>query len=317
MLQRIVVSVLACLLFIQGCVSQNSFGQPILAYYSGIGLDTVGSGGLNSLSLAFFSPAAMAGSSCDFTNPQTPCLRPAAGAGPSLGLSWALGTINGSYTELAKNSRRKPMVFFAFGGQSEGGAAWDSIFGSSSSASSFGRNCGNLVVAVAKNFGNNVVIGVDLDIEETHTTLPNIGSFISSFRSVAPANTYPILLDALSGFASSGNPDNFKVGILQKYGPAQGGITFVNMMVNNIQSSCDTMSQYWRNANINFIPAGNRVFGFWGENLSAWILKNPGCTDGSSPLFPWMKSNGVGMGIWQWWSGATGDITPIIREIKQ
>jgi len=94
----------------------SPFGQLLLAYYSGVGGDTVGSGGLNAMSLAFFAPAPMASGSCDFTNPQTPCLRPAAGAGPSLGLAWALSTINSSIPLLSRNTSPnrggKPTIFF-------------------------------------------------------------------------------------------------------------------------------------------------------------------------------------------------------------
>jgi hypothetical protein len=40
----------------------------------------------------------------------------------------------------------------------------------------------------------------------------------------------------------------------------------------------------------------------WGSNEPNLALNNPGCTDGAAPLFPWMKQNGVGIAIWQWWS---------------
>ena len=32
-------------------------------------------------------------------------------------------------------------------------------------------------------------------------------------------------------------------------------------------------------------------------NNAAWMLKNPGCTDGASPLFPWMHRQGVGFAM--------------------
>jgi len=209
------------------------------------------------------------------------------------------------------------VFFFAFGGQSEGGASWDKIFGSAQLASQFGSNCAKLVQTVTNMFGGSLFIGIDLDIEETQTTLPNFPSFIQSFRAGASANSYPLLLDALSGVASSSNPDHFKVSLLQSHGPSQGGVTFLNMMVDNIAASCDVMSAYWRDPALSFIPPDNKLLGFWGENLSAWILKNPGCTDGSNPLFPWMKNTGAGMAIWQWWVGATNDISAVIQQVKQ
>jgi len=309
-----------CLFLIAKCELQNTanpFGQVILAYYSGVGIDTVGSGGLNSISLSFFFPGAMAVPSCDFNNPQTPCVRPAAGAGPSLGLSWAMQTISTAAPMLQRNSRTKPIIFFAFGGQSEGGSAWDQIFGQESTASNFGQNCAGLVRAVANAIGNSAFIGIDLDIEGMNTKLPFFGKFITSFRSLAGADSYPLLLDSLSGLSNPSSSDHFKVDLMKNMGPQQGGITFLNMMVNNVQASCATMSAFWRDPNLDFIPPGNKVLGFWGENLSAWILKNPGCTDGSNPLYPWMKSNGVGIGIWQWWIGPTNDITAVINQIKQ
>jgi len=105
-----VVSLLLCQILAS---SATPFGQLILAYYSGVSLDTVGSGGLNAISMAFFAPLPMSNSNCDFSNQQTPCLAPAAGAGPSIGLRWALQTINTSYPLLRQNSKiSKPSVFF-------------------------------------------------------------------------------------------------------------------------------------------------------------------------------------------------------------
>jgi len=297
-------------------VMSQGFGQLILAYYSGIGIDTVGSGGLNALSLAFFSPSAML-SSCNFNDAMTPCLRPAAGAGPSLGLAWTLSTINASAPLLARNARGKPTIFISFGGQSEGGAAWDQIFSSSSNAGTFGQNCAKLVQAVYTTSGQKAYIGIDLDIEGTQSQLSNFPAFIQAFRGTASSNTYPLMLDSLSGLADTGSGDHYKVGIMQKNGPSSGGINFLNMMVNNVQSSCDDMKKFWLDPALDFIPPQSKVLGFWGENLAAWILKNPGCTDGSSPLFPWMKKNGAGMGIWQWWIGATSDITAVINQVHQ
>ena len=90
-----------------------------------------------------------------------------------------------------------------------------------------------------------------------------------------------------------------QVNLLQRYGPAQQGITYLNMMVNNVASSCADMAAFWKAPGLHFLPQANKVLGVWGENLPAWILKNPGCTDGSDALFPWIKDNGVGIGIWQ------------------
>jgi hypothetical protein len=298
----------------------SQYGQLILAYYSGVGIETVGSGGVNALSLAFFFFGAMLSSSCNFNDPNTFCVKPAVGAGPFLGLSWALFTINTAAPFFAGNTAfirgRKPTIFFSFGGQSEGGAAWDQIFNSASSAQLFGQNCAHLVQAAYTASGQKAFIGIDLDIEGTQSQLPNFPAFVQAFRSQASPNGYPLMLDSLSGLASSGSSDHYKVALMQKYGPPSG-VNFLNMMVNNVQSSCDDMKKFWLDPALNFIPGQNKILGFWGINLSAWILKNPGCTDGTSPLFPWMKSNGAGMGIWQWWSGSPSDITAVINQVRQ
>lgn len=57
----------------------------------GVGADTLGSGGVNAISLAFFNPAPLGSTTgCDFTNPNTPCIQPAAGSGDGKTLGWAL-----------------------------------------------------------------------------------------------------------------------------------------------------------------------------------------------------------------------------------
>jgi len=297
------------------------FGQVLLAYYSGIGADSFGSGGINGISMAFFAPGPLAGSSCNFNDQNSACVKPAAGAGPSLGLSWAYATINASIPLLSGNTAPsrggKPVIYFGLGGQSEGGASWDSIFSSPNSATAFGQNCAKLVQTVSSTIGNRAFIGIDLDIEGTSTSLPYFGTFVTAFRKSASFSSYPLMLDALSGCASTGSSDHFKVSLLQEHGPTNGGVNFLNLMVNNVQSSCDDMKKYWLDPALNFIPPASKIFGMWGENLAAWILKNPGCTDGASPLFSWMKTNGAGVGIWQWWAGGTGDISSLLSKIRQ
>lgn len=299
------------------------YGQLFVAYYSGVGIDTLGSGGVNALALAFFDPTPMGKAVCDFTSPTTPCIIPATGSGESKNLGWALKAINESVVALSGNTSPKrggkPTIFFSFGGESQGGACWDSIFGNSASAKMFAQNAAKLVTTVYDAIGQKAYVGIDLDIEGTSSTLPNINIFVTQFRQMpggAAYDTFPLQLCALSGLASNTSMDHFKVGIFQKLGPTQGGFNFLNMMVNNVDSSCTTMSTFWRDPTLDFIPPENKILGVWGEITPSWVLHGPGCTDGNNPLFPWIQKNGVGIGIWQWWTGATTDITALINQIR-
>jgi hypothetical protein len=80
-----------------------SGNQIIGAYYSGLGADTVGAGGLNTLMLCFFSPSAMTDADCDFTSGSTPCVAPAAGGGTQT-LKWVWGIINATREQLSSNT---------------------------------------------------------------------------------------------------------------------------------------------------------------------------------------------------------------------
>mmetsp|Transcript_27891 Transcript_27891/g.72179 ORF Transcript_27891/g.72179 Transcript_27891/m.72179 type:complete len:317 (+) Transcript_27891:53-1003(+) len=296
------------------------FGQPIVAYYSGISLDTVKAGGVNALSLAFFSPMAMSDPSCDFTDPDTPCVKPASGAGGQLGFKWAINVMTTAADDLAANSgagASKGAVLFSFGGLTEGGAAWDEIFSTPTAASQFGKNAASLVAAATAAANGVVTVGIDLDVEGTSSELPHFGDFIAAFRKDASYEEVPLMLCSLSGLADPASVDNYKVGLLQQHGPTNKGVTWLNMMVNNVASSCTDMSKFWRDERLHFLPSSNLVFGMWGLNNVAWILKDPGCTDGSDPLFPWMKKNGAGFGIWQWWSGDPSPIKAVVDEVKQ
>ena len=102
---------------------EGPYGQLILAYFSGPALDTAakGAAGINALSLAFFSPAAML-SPCSFNaTSASACLKPASGAGGQLGMPWVLATIEAVAAGLAANAAHgaKPVVFISFGGLTE------------------------------------------------------------------------------------------------------------------------------------------------------------------------------------------------------
>jgi len=310
------------LLFIISLSCANAqFGQLLMAYYSGVGADTLGSGGVNAISLAFFDPTPLGTTgSCDFSNPNTPCIQPASGSGGSKNLGWALNIFNQTTSALSANTspkrNGKPTIYFSFGGASQGGACWDSLFGNPTTATQFGKNAGQLVTAVYKMVGQSAYVGFDLDVEGTSTNLPYISNFVSAFRSIAAYNMFPLQLCALSGLANSQSSDYFKVAIMQKYGPSQNGINFLNMMVANVDESCSQMAVYWEDPALNFLPPQNRILGVWGELYPSWVLHGPGCTDGNNPLFPWIRSNEIGIGIWQWWSGTTSDITNLINQIR-
>lgn len=51
----------------------GAYSQQLGAYYSGLGMDTLGAGGVNCLFLAFFDPSKMTAADCNFSDPQTPC----------------------------------------------------------------------------------------------------------------------------------------------------------------------------------------------------------------------------------------------------
>ena len=103
-----------------------------------------------------------------------------------------------------------PTVFVSFGGLSEGGKAWDSIFSTNSSAATFGQNTAALVKSLAAHFQQQVSVGIDLDVEGTSTTLPAFAAFISAFRSQAPFGVHPIMMCALSGLANPDSTDHYK-----------------------------------------------------------------------------------------------------------
>lgn len=295
--------------------------QLLMAYYSGVGIDTVGAGGLNALALAFFNPLPLGTLNCNFNDINTVCVVPASNSG-NKDLKWAYSVFNSTIKQLSANTspvrNQKPTIFFSFGGQSQGGAVWDQLLGgSAATATTFGQNAAKLVSTVYAAIGQSAYVGFDLDIEGTTTTLPQIGSFVKAFRAGAAYDTFPLQLCTLSGLADPNSGDHFKVAIMQQFGPSTKGINFLNMMVNNVDSSCAVMSAFWRHPNLDFLPPQNKILGIWGELYPSFVLHGPGCTDGSSPLFPWIKQNGVGIGIWQWWVGATTEISALISAIRQ
>lgn len=276
-------------------------------------------GAVNSLALAFFAPDRLAEDGCTFDNNSTSCLQPAAGAGTSVGQKWAIEIIQSAAPILSQNTAPqrgdKPTIFFSFGGLDEGGAAWDNIFGSHNKAATFGKNTAKLVKTISEITGHVAYIGVDLDIEGA-SALPEFASFITAFRKDAPSDKHPLMMCTLSGLMFWDNDDHFKLDLLQKHGPKTGGINFVNMMVDNIAASCANMSAFWRNKTLDFLPPSSRVLGIWGINNAAWIIQNPGCTSGQSPLYKWMKSNHVGFGVWQWWLGNPSPVNAVISQAR-
>lgn len=297
------------------------YGQLLLAYYSGVAPDTMRSGGINSISLAFFSPLAMAGTNCNFGDLNTPCVKAASSGGSSVGYQWIKTSIKQAVPQLSSNTAPKPngrpTVFVSFGGLSEGGSGWDTIFSDTTKAKQFGENAGAMVKHLTAEFNQTLFVGIDLDIEGTATKLPQFQAFITSFRAVAPQGQYPLMICALSGLADPDSSDYYKVGLLQQFGPSKGGIDMVNMMVNNQASSCNVMSNFWRASGLDFLPPHSKALGVWGENLPVWMLANPGCSDGSDPLFPWIKTNGANIAIWQWWLGSTSDISALLDQVRQ
>ena len=121
----------------------------------------------------------------------------------------------------------------------------------------------------------------------------------------------------LSGLADPANGEHFKVPILQKYGPAAKGIQYVNFMVDNTAESCTGMSKFWLDPGLAFIPDKNRLFGVWGSNRPTLILGQGACSAGcTDKLFPWMKKHGVGIAIWQWWTGDFSKVDAVASAVR-
>lgn len=310
--------VLLCVCVLSGFTGALAQSQILGAYFSSLGADTVGQGGLNTLNLCFFDPAALsvAASQCDFTNPQTPCVAPAAGGGTN-NLQWIYNSISITQSSLSQNTAPvrggKPTYLISFGGANEGGRAWDTLFSAQASATAFGTNAAQLAVALQQHFNGSVVVGIDLDIEGTVTTLPYFGAFILAFRAIAPYGAHPLQICAVSSLANVSSPDHYKVDLLRAHGPAQGGLSHLNMMVDNVDQSCAQMGAFWLDAGLAFLPPSSKVFGAWGELFPSWILHDPGC----DTLFGYMRANGVGLGIWEWWTGPVDSIAAVVAKVRQ
>lgn len=291
--------------------------QLLLGYYSGVGLDTAGSVGLNGLALAFFDPSAMAQPSvaCDFSG-DTPCLTPAPGGGPSLSMSWINTTVTAAIPALsAAAAPGAPLFLVSFGGATCGGGPWDTIFGSAASAKAFGANAAALVTALASAYPA-ASFGIDMDIEATSTLLPYAADAVAAYRAGAPYALHPLQLCALSGLAERSSTDFFKLALLNESGPVQQGISHLNLMVDNEDEPCAAYAQWWNASALAFLPLSSRVGGCWGEIYPSFILHPPGCVDGEAPLFPWMKEGRVGLAIWELWAGPVDGITAVVAAIK-
>lgn len=142
-------------------LSVYSYGQQLGAYYSGLGMDTLGTGGVNSVFLCFFDPSKMTAVNCNFSDPNTPCVASATGGGGQ-GLQWVcdicdfsvhsswiaitrlqiLSSVIAAAPQLTNNTAPirggKPLIFISFGGANEGGAPWDTIFASAALSSQVG-----------------------------------------------------------------------------------------------------------------------------------------------------------------------------------
>ena len=185
--------------------------QLLLAYFSGVGADSVGSGHLNSLALAFFDPAAMTASpaSCNFSDASTPCLAPASGSGEKT-LSWVLSSVAATQGQLAPNAApAQPLYLLSFGGATCGGAAWDAMLSSPQLASNFGANAASLVAFLAARVPG-AAFGVDLDVEGTTTPLPQLPALVAAYRAHAAYDTHPLQLCALSAFSAPDSADHAK-----------------------------------------------------------------------------------------------------------
>lgn len=268
---------------------------------------------MNAIAIAFFNPAALANGPCDFSSPT--------GENPCLNYKRYLLDVRAQLGNLSANTSpkrgQKPVVLFSFGGMNMGGGAWHEVFGSDGKAAQFGENAAALAAALASQV--DVIAGIDLDVEGA-SALPSMGAFMTAFRARAPFDEVPLMLCSFSGLASPDNGEHFKVAIMQQFGPAQKGFTWLNMMVDNQYQSCEGMGDYWLDSRLDFIPANARLFGMWGINMKEWMLKNPGCDDGGSDgnfnLFHSMRTQGVGFAMWEMWIGDVSPIRAIADSIR-
>lgn len=281
----------------------------MLGYYSSVGVETIADSGINAISIAFFNPSALAQGPCDFSSPT--------GEAPCLNYKRYLIDVQNQRGNLSANTSpkrgEKPVVLISFGGMNMGGGAWMDVFGSDEKAAQFGTNAAALAAALASQV--DVIAGIDLDVEGA-SALPSMGAFMKAFRADAPFDTVPLMLCAFSGLAFPDNGEHFKIAIMKEFGPAQQGFTWLNMMVDNQYQSCEGMAHYWLNDGLDFLPASARLFGMWGVNIKEWMLKNPGCDDGGSNLFPYMQRQGVGFAMWEMWIGDVSPIKAIADSIR-
>ena len=209
----------------------------------------------------------------------------------------------------------KPTVFVSFGGATEGGDGWDDVFNDQQKAVQFGQNAGHLLTSIqnATQSSNPAYIGLDLDMEGQTTTFPYFKDFVDAFRAIAPQSQHPLMMCSYSGLADPGNNDHTKLALMQNYGPAYGGIDFINLMVDKAggtAGSCDVYGGYWRDQALDVIPNSARVVGVWGLQAPTNRMDDPGCDD----LFGWIKQNGIGLGIWEWWIETAGDF-PVFNNM--
>ena len=175
----------------------------------------MGTGGLNSLALAFFDPTPMtsAPASCNFADTGNTCLLPAVNSGAK-NLAFVQATVAATQVQLAANipaGGGAPTYLLSFGGESVGGAAWDAMLSSASAAANFGTNAAALVAALSAAYPG-AAFGIDLDIEGQATQLPQMAALVAAYRAGAP--TALLQLCAYSGAALAGSVDAVKVAIM-------------------------------------------------------------------------------------------------------
>ena len=83
-------------------------------------------------------------------------------------------------------------------------------------------------------------------------------------------------------------------------------------MVDNVDVPCTQYLAWWNASGVDFLPLSARVGGAWGEIFPTFILHDPGCGE----LFPWMRAGGVGIGVWQWWTGDVSAIAAVIADVR-
>ena len=97
-------------------------------------------------------------------------------------------TVSATLSQLTANlpaGAGSPLYLISFGGSTCGGAPWDAILASPTLSANFGTNAAALVAALSAAYPG-ASFGVDLDIEDQTSALPQMAALVAAYRTGAP-----------------------------------------------------------------------------------------------------------------------------------